>query len=64
MGQVGGALSKKDIDQRSLMSLKGVITERSLTELAATGESCSFPAIAFQRDLKSFLFRQEYEHAL
>ena len=40
MGPVGGALSKKDADQRSLMSLKGVITERSLTELAAMGESC------------------------
>ena len=39
----GGALSKKDIDLRSLASLKGVINERPLTEMAAQGESPGKP---------------------
>ena len=38
---VGGALSKKDIDLKSLNSLKGVISERPLTEMAAMGETCN-----------------------
>ena len=38
-----GSLSKKDIDLRSLASLKGVINERPLTEMAAQGESPAKP---------------------